>query len=307
MCICLFHISLPHWAVNGRVTGSLTQSRPPQTHLSWVNLNAIFFFFFFFFSLLLDECVLLLWYHNHDRNIAFSFPEARVEGCHPLGCPALGSDIPLSQAGGHSSPLMRSPCALGDPRTMSPLGQVISEPQDIALLRHLASCLFPTWSSWPLSLLYWAIAQGPLGNPEGLSPWWLRGLSEIRSICSSDLEEFTHARLYVLRTEGTEGWAVWVHRAPLSPFLSPCLQTVRLSVLLNLIRLKEAKWKGEAFSGCKRSLKKGVPGRPRRREIVVAGSGERGHLARLALHLFFISGEPTLGTKCSLTDRVYMA
>lgn len=64
-----------------------------------------------------------------------------MEGCHPLGCPALGSDMPLSQAGGHSSPLMRRPCVLGDPRTMSPLGQVISEPQDFLCFIEASSQL----------------------------------------------------------------------------------------------------------------------------------------------------------------------
>lgn len=65
-----------------------------------------------------------------------------------------------------------------------------------------------------------------------------------------------------------------------------------------------------AFSGWKCALKKGVPGRLRRHDEIVVqavGSGERGHFAQLALHLFFISTEPTSGTKCSLTDRVYMA
>ena len=53
-----------------------------------------------------------------------------------------------------------------------------------------------------------------------------------------------------------------------------------------------------------------MPGRlGRHGEIVVqaVGSGEGGHFDQLGLHLVFISGEPTLGTKCSLTDRVYMA
>lgn len=52
---------------------------------------------------------------NCDRNNCIFFPEARVEGCHPLGWLALGSNMLLSESGGGSSLLTRSPCALGDP------------------------------------------------------------------------------------------------------------------------------------------------------------------------------------------------
>lgn len=74
--------------------------------------------------------------------------------------------------------------------------------------------------------------------------------------------------------------------------------------------MEEANCKGVAFSACKCPLKEGVSGKLRRHgEIVVqaAGSGKRGHFDQLALHLVFISTELALGTKCSLTDLVYMA